>query len=280
MVGLIVPWNFPLDISSWKLGPALACGNTVVLKPAELTHSRHCGSRARARRGIPEGVVNVVAGKGSVVGRAWSTFPTWPRSASRGSTEVSRRVMEGRGDDQRVTIELGAIRRRDLCRRRPGARLGRALRGLRQRGPGLLLSLAHLRRASGLRSLPRTARRLDSRGEGRRPVRRGDRMGPAHLGGARERSRPSSTEAWPSRRRPRRPRLLVPMRPGRGDERGSDRPRGGLRAGRSRHPVRGARRRRSASPTTPPTASRARSGRATVRGPSAWPAASTPGSSR
>ena len=66
VVGLIVPWNFPLNISSWKLGPALACGNTVVLKPAELTPLRALRLADLAlEAGIPEGVINVVVGKGS-----------------------------------------------------------------------------------------------------------------------------------------------------------------------------------------------------------------------
>src|SRR3982074_2626724 len=66
VVGLIVPWNFPLNISSWKLRPALACGNTVVLKPAELTppSALRLGQLA-LEAGIPEGVVNVVVGPGS-----------------------------------------------------------------------------------------------------------------------------------------------------------------------------------------------------------------------
>src|SRR2546430_8988713 len=69
VVGLIVPWNFPLNIASWKLGPALACGNTAVLKPAELTplSALRLGELA-LEAGIPEGGVNVLPGKGSVVG--------------------------------------------------------------------------------------------------------------------------------------------------------------------------------------------------------------------
>src|SRR6187399_1852111 len=69
VVGLIVPWNFPLNISSWKLGPALATGNTVVLKPAELPPMSALRlSNLVLEAGIPEGVVNVLVGKGSVVG--------------------------------------------------------------------------------------------------------------------------------------------------------------------------------------------------------------------
>src|SRR5204863_216312 len=69
VVGLIVPWNFPLNIASWKLGPALACGNTVVLKPAELTPlSALRLAELALEAGIPEGVINVIVGKGSVDG--------------------------------------------------------------------------------------------------------------------------------------------------------------------------------------------------------------------
>jgi acyl-CoA reductase-like NAD-dependent aldehyde dehydrogenase len=70
VVGLIVPWNFPLNIASWKLGPALACGNTVVLKPAELTPlSALRLAELVLDAGIPEGVVNVLVGPGRVVGQ-------------------------------------------------------------------------------------------------------------------------------------------------------------------------------------------------------------------
>jgi acyl-CoA reductase-like NAD-dependent aldehyde dehydrogenase len=109
VVGLIVPWNFPLNIASWKLGPALACGNTVVLKPAELTPL----SALRLRElvldaGIPEGVVNVLVGKGSVVGKRLVEHPDVAKIGFTGSTEVGREVMKGAADTiKRVTLELG-----------------------------------------------------------------------------------------------------------------------------------------------------------------------------
>jgi acyl-CoA reductase-like NAD-dependent aldehyde dehydrogenase len=109
VVGLIVPWNFPLNISSWKLGPALACGNTVVLKPAELTplSALRLGELC-LEAGIPEGVVNVVAGKGSVVGRRLVEHPDVAKSGFSGSTEVGRSVMQGAAVTiKRVTLELG-----------------------------------------------------------------------------------------------------------------------------------------------------------------------------
>jgi acyl-CoA reductase-like NAD-dependent aldehyde dehydrogenase len=109
VVGLIVPWNFPLNIASWKLGPALACGNTVVLKPAELTplSALRLGELA-LEAGFPEGVVNVVAGKGSVVGQRLVEHPDVAKIAFTGSTEVGRGVMHGAaGTIKRVTLELG-----------------------------------------------------------------------------------------------------------------------------------------------------------------------------
>jgi betaine-aldehyde dehydrogenase len=109
VVGLIVPWNFPLNIASWKLGPALACGNTVVLKPAELTPlSALRLAELVLEAGIPEGVVNVVVGKGSVVGQRLVEHPDVAKIGFTGSTEVGRGVMQGAaGTIKRVTLELG-----------------------------------------------------------------------------------------------------------------------------------------------------------------------------
>jgi acyl-CoA reductase-like NAD-dependent aldehyde dehydrogenase len=109
VVGLIVPWNFPANIASWKLGPALACGNTVVLKPAELTplSALRLGELC-LEAGIPEGVVNVLVGKGSVVGQRLIEHPDVAKIAFTGSTEVGRLVMQGAaGTIKRVTLELG-----------------------------------------------------------------------------------------------------------------------------------------------------------------------------
>jgi betaine-aldehyde dehydrogenase len=109
VVGLIVPWNFPLNIASWKLGPALACGNTVVLKPAELTPlSALRLAELALDAGIPEGVVNVVVGKGSVVGQRLIEHPDVAKIGFTGSTEVGQLVMRGAaGTVKRVTLELG-----------------------------------------------------------------------------------------------------------------------------------------------------------------------------
>ncbi len=109
VVGLIVPWNFPLNISSWKLGPALATGNTVVLKPAELTPlSALRLAELALDAGIPEGVLNVLVGKGSVVGQRLVEHPDVAKIGFTGSTEVGRTVMEGAAQTiKRVTLELG-----------------------------------------------------------------------------------------------------------------------------------------------------------------------------
>src|SRR5205807_10543444 len=96
VVGLIVPWNFPLVIASWKLAPALAAGNTVVLKPAgltPLTALRFASIVAEA--GIPDGVVNVVVGPGSVCGQRLVEHPDVAKIAFTGSTEVGRSVAAG-----------------------------------------------------------------------------------------------------------------------------------------------------------------------------------------
>src|SRR5437667_3252638 len=109
VIGLITPWNFPLAIAAWKLAPALAAGNTVVLKPAELTPLTALRfERLALEAGIPEGVVNVVVGPGSVVGERLLDHPDVAKIGFTGSTEVGRRVMEvaARGI-KRVTLELG-----------------------------------------------------------------------------------------------------------------------------------------------------------------------------
>jgi acyl-CoA reductase-like NAD-dependent aldehyde dehydrogenase len=109
VVGLIVPWNFPLNISSWKLGPALACGNTVVLKPAELTPLSALRLAELALEAeIPDGVINVLVGKGRIVGQRLVEHPDVAKIGFTGSTEVGRGVMKGAADTiKRVTLELG-----------------------------------------------------------------------------------------------------------------------------------------------------------------------------
>ena len=199
VVGLITPWNFPLNIASWKIGPALATGNTIVIKPAELTPltTLRLGELA-LEAGIPEGVLNVVVGKGSVVGQRLVEHPDVAKIGFTGSTEVGQRVMRRRcSDDQashaRARRQVG---QRRLRRRRPreGGGVGTVL-GVRQRRPGLLRPLTDPRRALGLRPLPRAARRRDARSQGRRSGRRRDRDGPADLGRPSRDGRPRSSRA-------------------------------------------------------------------------------------
>ncbi|MGA2519417.1 MAG: aldehyde dehydrogenase family protein [Acidimicrobiales bacterium] len=109
VVAAIVPWNFPLAIASWKVGPALACGNTVVLKPSELTPltALRLAELALAA-GIPEGVLQVVVGSGTTVGTALVEHPGVAKVAFTGSTEAGRDVMaRAAGTIKRVTLELG-----------------------------------------------------------------------------------------------------------------------------------------------------------------------------
>jgi len=108
VVGLIVPWNFPLLIASWKLGPALACGNTIVLKPAEQTPltALRFGQLAM-EAGIPAGVLNIVTG-GPEVGKAIVRHPGIDKVAFTGSTSVGKEIMRGAADSlKRITLELG-----------------------------------------------------------------------------------------------------------------------------------------------------------------------------
>jgi betaine-aldehyde dehydrogenase len=109
VVGLIVPWNFPLVIASWKVAPALAAGNTIVLKPAELTPLTALElEQIVLEAGLPEGVLNVVAGPGSVCGERLVEHPDVAKIAFTGSTEVGRRIAHGAaGTIKRVTLELG-----------------------------------------------------------------------------------------------------------------------------------------------------------------------------
>jgi betaine-aldehyde dehydrogenase len=109
VVGLIVPWNFPLVIASWKVAPALAAGNTVVLKPAELTPLTALElERIALEAGLPEGVLNVVAGPGSVCGARLVEHPDVAKIAFTGSTAVGREIAAGAAATiKRVTLELG-----------------------------------------------------------------------------------------------------------------------------------------------------------------------------
>ncbi|CAD6536048.1 aldehyde dehydrogenase family protein [Paraburkholderia sabiae] len=109
VVGAIVPWNFPLMIGMWKIAPALACGCTMVVKPAEITplSALRVGELA-LEAGVPPGVLNIVTGKGRVVGDAIVAHPDIDKVTFTGSPSVGRGILQGAaGNFKRVTLELG-----------------------------------------------------------------------------------------------------------------------------------------------------------------------------
>src|SRR5207248_2629910 len=108
VAGQIIPWNFPLLMAAWKLAPALACGNTCVLKPAETTSitAMHLAEIFQEAE-LPEGVVNIVTGAGET-GRAIVEHPNVDKIAFTGSTEVGKRILRAvAGTKKRLTLELG-----------------------------------------------------------------------------------------------------------------------------------------------------------------------------
>src|SRR4029453_18461206 len=109
VVGQIVPWNFPLMFCSWKLGPALAAGNTVVLKPSELTPLTSLRlAELLVDVGLPPGVVNIVPGYGATAGQHLAEHPGVAKIAFPGSTGVGRRIVEASaGNLKRLQLELG-----------------------------------------------------------------------------------------------------------------------------------------------------------------------------
>ena len=109
VVGQIVPWNFPLMFTSWKMGPALAAGNTVVLKPAELTPLSSLRiAELMAEVGFPRGVVNIIPGQGRVAGEYLARHPDVQKIAFTGSTATGRRIVEASASNlKRVQLELG-----------------------------------------------------------------------------------------------------------------------------------------------------------------------------
>ena len=109
VVGVIVPWNFPMPIAGWGFAPALAAGNTVVLKPAELTPltAIRLGELA-LEAGLPEDVFIVMPGKGSIVGERFVSHPDVRKIVFTGSTDVGKHIMRGCADQvKRLTLELG-----------------------------------------------------------------------------------------------------------------------------------------------------------------------------
>src|SRR5439155_12908363 len=109
VVGIIVPWNFPMPIAGWGFAPALAAGNTVVLKPAEITPltAIRIGELA-LEAGLPPGVLNVLPGKGAVAGEAIVRHPGVDKISFTGSTEVGKHIMKTAADTmKKLTLELG-----------------------------------------------------------------------------------------------------------------------------------------------------------------------------
>ncbi len=109
VVGQIIPWNFPLLMAAWKLGPALATGNTVVLKPAEQTplSCLRLGELIQ-QAGIPDGVVNIIPGYGETTGAALAAHPEVDKIAFTGSTEVGKLIVHAAaGNLKKVSLELG-----------------------------------------------------------------------------------------------------------------------------------------------------------------------------
>jgi len=95
VVGQIIPWNFPIQMAAWKLAPALACGNTVILKLAEQTPLTALRlSELICEAGFPEGVVNIVPGFGETAGAALAAHPDVDKIAFTGSTEVGKKILE------------------------------------------------------------------------------------------------------------------------------------------------------------------------------------------
>jgi phenylacetaldehyde dehydrogenase len=109
VIGQIIPWNFPLLMAAWKLGPALATGNTVVLKPAEQTplSALRLGELLE-EAGLPPGVVNIVTGYGETAGAALAAHPDVDKVAFTGSTEVGKLIVQASaGNLKKVSLELG-----------------------------------------------------------------------------------------------------------------------------------------------------------------------------
>ncbi|HSB21813.1 MAG TPA: aldehyde dehydrogenase family protein [Burkholderiaceae bacterium] len=109
VVGQVVPWNFPLMFTSWKMAPALAAGNTIVMKPAEVTPLTSLKiAELMSEAGMPDGVVNMVPGLGTVAGQAIAEHPGIAKIAFTGSTATGRKVVQASaGNLKKVQLELG-----------------------------------------------------------------------------------------------------------------------------------------------------------------------------
>ena len=219
IVGQIAPWNYPLMMAIWKIAPALAGGNTVVLKPSELTPVSTLRFAELVAEILPPGVLNVVTGDGPGVGEAIVRHPEIALVSLTGSVQTGKGIARAAADTlKRVHLELGGkapvIVFDDADPKAVAA--GPARRELPQLRPGLHRRLARARRARDLRGAAGGARPGGGVADGRRPRRgRRDRDGPGHLGppaGARPglpgpRDRRGRRRA-DRRQRRQRPRLL------------------------------------------------------------------------
>jgi aldehyde dehydrogenase (NAD+) len=109
VVGQIIPWNFPALMMAWKLGPALACGNTVVLKTAEQTPLSALKICELLKQVFPPGVVNIITGYGKITGAAIASHMNIEKVAFTGSTLIGRQIMKAAAESnlKKVTLELG-----------------------------------------------------------------------------------------------------------------------------------------------------------------------------
>ena len=185
VVGVIVPWNFPMTIASWGFAPALAAGNAVVLKPAEWTPltALRLGELA-LEAGLPEGLFQVLPGTGSVVGERFVSHPDVRKIVFTGSTETGQ-ARDGRlrGPSQGGHPRARRQEREHRVRRlRPGAGRGiRPLQRLRKRRTGLLRALPNTRGAVGAGEVPAISRAGGAGVPGGGARRRGHRDGAARL---------------------------------------------------------------------------------------------------
>ena len=188
VVGLITPWNFPLNIANWKIAPALAAGNTVVLKPASLTPlSVLRYAELAIEAGIPEGALNVVPGPGGTVGAALVEHPGVGKIGFTGSTEVGAGIArQAAATIKRVTLELGGKSACVVFADADIEKVGRMapVRGVRELRAGLLRALAADRRGVGQGRAARAVCRHGERASRRDARGRRDRDRTAHLGGA------------------------------------------------------------------------------------------------
>ena len=204
VAGQVIPWNFPLLMLAWKIAPALACGNTVVLKPAETTPlTALLFAEICQQADLPPGVVNIVTGAGET-GRALVAHPDVDKVAFTGSTDVGRAIAKSiAGTDKKVTLELGGKAANivfDDAADRPGRR-GHRQRHLLQPGPRLLRRLAAAGAGVGRRRAAREPEAPDVHAARRRPARQEHRHRRHQL---RRAARPGSASS-PTSARPRAP---------------------------------------------------------------------------